>query len=200
MALGKGYLSKVEIEVEQATNFPAKKGITQPVVFEIGSNREMYIEAILRKIPSCAIYAFEPNRESFEILFKKFLGWGQVRAYKLALGYGASQEILYKDAQGRSLASLTPRNFEHLQINQQECIERVSMTSVDDFVMTERIYPDFLKIDVEGFELEVLKGARTTLQNDSLIQFEFGGTYTDSRIYFRDSYDLLSKKVLGLIA
>jgi FkbM family methyltransferase len=39
---------------------------------------------------------------------------------------------------------------------------------------------DFLKIDTEGFELDVLKGFEHKLCNVNIIQFEYGGTYLDS--------------------
>lgn len=39
---------------------------------------------------------------------------------------------------------------------------------------------DLLKIDTEGHELDVLKGFEDFLQNVSIIQFEYGGTYIDS--------------------
>lgn len=53
---------------------------------------------------------------------------------------------------------------------------------------------DFLKIDVEGDELNVLYGASNMLEMRGIkaIQFEFGGTHIDSRTYFRDFWNLLS--------
>jgi len=39
---------------------------------------------------------------------------------------------------------------------------------------------DFLKIDTEGFELNVLKGFEDKLSSIKVIQFEYGGTYLDS--------------------
>jgi hypothetical protein len=52
---------------------------------------------------------------------------------------------------------------------------------------------DFLKIDTEGSELNVLLGARSLLREKriGILQFEYGGTYTDAHIYLKDVYDLL---------
>jgi Methyltransferase FkbM domain len=53
-----------------------------------------------------------------------------------------------------------------------------------------------LKLDVEGSEIDILRGADELLENGGIdfLQFEFGGCNIDSRTYFRDFYDLLSPR------
>ena len=41
---------------------------------------------------------------------------------------------------------------------------------------------DFLKIDTEGYELLVLKGFEDQLQKVKIIQFEYGGTFLDTKL------------------
>ena len=41
---------------------------------------------------------------------------------------------------------------------------------------------DFIKIDTEGFEMDVLKGFGDFLKNIKIIQFEYGGTFLDNNI------------------
>lgn len=45
---------------------------------------------------------------------------------------------------------------------------------------------DFIKIDTEGYELEVLKGMGDILKNIKIIQFEYGGTYISAKITLND--------------
>ena len=45
---------------------------------------------------------------------------------------------------------------------------------------------DFFKIDVEGHEMDVLKGIGDKISNIKLIQFEFGGCNIDTRCFFQD--------------
>ena len=52
-------------------------------------------------------------------------------------------------------------------------------------------YIDFLKIDTEGYELKVLKGFEEFLKNVKIIQFEYGGTYLDANITFKEVIDYL---------
>jgi FkbM family methyltransferase len=45
---------------------------------------------------------------------------------------------------------------------------------------------DFLKIDTEGYELEVVKGFEHILQKIKIIQFEYGGTFLDNNVKLID--------------
>jgi hypothetical protein len=53
---------------------------------------------------------------------------------------------------------------------------------------------DFLKLDVEGHELSILRGASRLLAEGrvSMLQFEFGPANIYSRTYFYDFWSLLS--------
>lgn len=52
---------------------------------------------------------------------------------------------------------------------------------------------DFLKIDTEGFELNVLQGFEDLLENIKIIQFEYGGTYLDNNTKLIDVINYLEK-------
>jgi FkbM family methyltransferase len=53
---------------------------------------------------------------------------------------------------------------------------------------------DFLKIDTEGYELNVLKGFGENLSAVRFIQFEYGGTFKDAGINLKDIIDYLANK------
>jgi FkbM family methyltransferase len=50
---------------------------------------------------------------------------------------------------------------------------------------------DFLKIDTEGYELNVLKGFEYFLLNVKIVQFEYGGTFLDSNTKLIDVVNYL---------
>lgn len=52
---------------------------------------------------------------------------------------------------------------------------------------------DFLKIDVEGYEFEVIKGFEDRIQNVGIIQFEYGGTFKDMNIKLIEVIEYLKK-------
>lgn len=52
-----------------------------------------------------------------------------------------------------------------------------------DYVTENKIESiDFLKIDTEGYELNVLQGFEDFLENIKIIQFEYGGTFLDNNV------------------
>ncbi len=64
-----------------------------------------------------------------------------------------------------------------------------------DYVIENNIEKiDFLKIDTEGYELEVLKGFEDFLTNIKIIQFEYGGTSLDNNVKLIDFINFLSEK------
>ena len=53
---------------------------------------------------------------------------------------------------------------------------------------------DFLKIDTEGYELNVLHGFEDFLKNIKIIQFEYGGTFLDNNTKLNDIINYLINK------
>jgi hypothetical protein len=69
------------------------------------------------------------------------------------------------------------------------------VSTLDAFVASKDIACiDFLKIDVEGHEMSVLKGGANSIEAGKVraIAFEFGSADVYSRIFFRDIWDFLT--------
>ena len=72
----------------------------------------------------------------------------------------------------------------------------VDSIKIDSYVFQHNIDNiNFIKIDTEGHELEVLKSCEELLKNKKIdyIQFEYGGTYLDSKISLNDIIKYLNK-------
>jgi len=64
-----------------------------------------------------------------------------------------------------------------------------------DYVNSKNIKTiDFLKIDTEGYELNVLQGFDNFFENIKIIQFAYGGAFLDNKIKLKDVTDYLDKK------
>lgn len=114
----------------------------------------------------------------------------------IGLGEDNKSLTLYSDKTGSGLASLFQRDLDHFDLH-LDSKEDVSIRTIDSFCKENSIQKiDFLKLDIEGNEINALIGAKDMLASSSIsfIQFEFGGSNIDSRTYFHDFYTILNDK------
>jgi FkbM family methyltransferase len=166
-----------------------------PVVLDVGANRGEYAERLLEVFPATThLHCLEPSRVARVALERRFAEDPRVTVHGIGLGGAEGSFPLYGDEPGSKLGSLHRR--QKLEIPSEE-VERVAITRLDAFCACTGIDEiAFLKIDAEGSEAAVLEGAGAMLDPTAIraIQFEFGGTALDSRIYLRDFYELLSPR------
>lgn len=149
--------------------------IPAPVVLDVGAHRGRYARAVLGVSPRAVVHALEPHPVPFAELSRVE---GLAGAYRLAASAQRGKARLYdaSERSGSELATLVPGVFELLYARRPAPLE-VETTTLDAFVEErgiERV--DLLKIDVEGHELEVLRGAERLLRERRVgwIQLEFG--------------------------
>lgn len=71
----------------------------------------------------------------------------------------------------------------------------LNIKKAKDYMIEQKITNiDFLKIDTEGFELDVLEGFESFLENVKIIQFEYGGTFLDNNHKLIDVIKYLEQK------
>jgi FkbM family methyltransferase len=85
--------------------------------------------------------------------------------------------------------------IESTQINDDSNKILLQIKKAKDYMIEKNIKSiDFLKIDTEGYELQVLQGFEELLQNVKLIQFEYGGTFIDNKVKLIDITNYLKEK------
>lgn len=164
-------------------------------IFDIGAHKGLYSKRLRKTFPTAAIYAFEPNVETFRILESNLVS-DRVRCFNLGLGSEVGSGILYYYADDKvtSHASIYKEVLQQLHGSLQVGQETFEMTTLDRFCESFCVdHIDFLKIDTEGHELEVLKGGKGMVSDDriDIIQFEFNEMNVISRVFLRDFYAVL---------
>jgi FkbM family methyltransferase len=165
------------------------------VVIDGGANVGQYASHAIRVIgPRIRMYSFEPSPRMFARLSSRLSGEPGVRLMPFGLSDAESECELYSHAGGEAEGSLVKRDMSHWGITQNQ-VDVVRLRRLDDVCLEEGIRRiDLLKLDVEGHELQALRGATQLLESRSIrcIQFEFGAPDVESRTFFKDLYKLLN--------
>ncbi|MCO6499583.1 MAG: FkbM family methyltransferase [Vicingus serpentipes] len=115
------------------------------------------------------VVAVEPQKECYEYLSKRF--GNKIELVKYGLGEKESVEKLYVS----DLSAISSFSKEHVEVMQEERFKGVNWDNSIDIQMTTLDHliekygvPQFCKIDVEGYEYDVLKGLSKPLKTLSL--------------------------------
>lgn len=172
----------------------------QPLcVFDVGANKGQFLTMIVQGLRVGATpfsaHAFEPSRPTYEFLRANLEGHPNLALNNFGLGEHDGELDLFYDEVGSGLASLSRRRLDFRGIDFKHS-ERVSIKVLDDYCREREIQSiDLLKLDVEGHELDVLRGGLRMFQERriEMVSFEFGGCNIDTRTFIQDFWYFLQE-------
>lgn len=191
-----------------------KKDKEKHIYFDVGSNLGQSIKRLKKINPSAAIHSFEPTPELYKNLIENF---GNERNIKINnLGVAQSKGNLdfysYKHHKINSFIPVDKKTkfFKSRIINMEsknsefESVIKIDVTSVDNYCEENNINEiDFIKIDTQGSESDILKGMKKLTENQkvSIIEIELilGFAY-EKKSTFYDYEKILNNKDYKLIA
>ena len=137
---------------------------------DVGCHKGEMLEMMLKYSPTGKHYAFEPIPYLFKELEKKYKNRASVFPFALSDKSGHSTFQLVKNAPAYSGIKKRRYDISNPEIEEIE----VEMKTLDEVVPPNEVI-DFIKIDVEGGEFAVLKGAKKLLaENKPIVLFECG--------------------------
>ena len=180
------------LEYDRLTKLIMKQNLSEDSnCIDVGCHKGEILDLMLKYAPKGKHYAFEPIPYLYNDLVDRFEGKAKIYPYALSYQDGNTTFQLVKNAPAYS--GIKKRRYD---ISNPEIEEiNVELKALDNLI-PENVAVNFIKIDVEGAELGVLKGAKRIIQkNKPLIVFEFGLGGSD---YYgttpNDIFDLLVRQ------
>jgi FkbM family methyltransferase len=163
-------------------------------VLDIGANEGQFAAEIRDLLPEAFIYSFEPLRDAHAALVSRMRGDGRFRAFNFALGAKDSRALIHRSRFSPS-SSLRPMLELHTAAwphTTEAAVEEIEVRRLDSL----GIEPEtelLVKIDVQGFEDEVIGGGRGMLARAAYVitEVSFARLY-EGQPLFEDIYRLLA--------
>ena len=139
---------------------------------QVGAHIGQEVEIFKKLNKNAKIYLFEPQSELFNKLKVKYENDKYISLYNLALGESKQKKTMYKDTNNDSLSSSILEPKEHLKYHsyiefEKDNDEIINVDTLDSLNIDDA---NILCVDVQGYELNVLKGSKTSLKNiDALL-------------------------------
>ena len=135
-------------------------------IVDVGSNVGASLLQMLAVRPGARAIAIEPSSRYLSCLRHNLEGFTRAEIVPVALGRRMGKTWLYNNTTSASVVNMHYCGFESL--GQQ----RVKMSTLDD-VMRHRGRASFVKVDTDGYDMEVLRGAESVLRDDRpIVYFE----------------------------
>lgn len=194
-----------ESTVEAQLTWQTISNIDAPIIFDIGANIGTYSTWLARAFPYGKIYCFEPQRLIFQMLCGN-LAINNIEncyAYNIALGKNSTifnlNEPNYNETNSFGQFSLKYDNQTYHKTTPTQ------MMTLDEFVMQYSIDKiDFIKIDAEGMDIDVLKGGQQTINKfkpSLLVEYTNGvETFLDQIAHYLPNYKLVPDESRNVLA
>ena len=152
-----------------------QQGLIPSTVIDVGANVGQFAVATSKIFPESRIYSFEPNPPCALQLKANVAKLGNVETYDLALGETEGEIEFHVNAHSHS-SSILPLASSHLEAfpdARESTLIRVKVSTLDKvFGDVELQHPVLLKLDVQGYELQVLRGGRDLLTRVDYVLLE----------------------------
>lgn len=136
------------------------------VIVDVGAHSGQFAKLFGRLVPRGTVYAFEPGHYALSILrpVLRLRGFGNVRIVPSGLSDREGAEVLNIPLKKRGSVGFGLAHIGRDVSGRAVVSEEIALTTLDAFAAGEKLARlDFIKCDIEGWELHFLRGATETL-------------------------------------
>lgn len=144
-------------------------------IVDIGANKGQFALACRERFPLAHIISFEPLKIPAKIFKALFGKDAKVNLNEVAIGPHAIRSVMHVSAHedSSSLLPIGPNQIELYPGTQEKNIIEINVAPLSSYLTLEEIKsPAMLKLDVQGFEMEVLKGCESMIEKFDFIYCE----------------------------
>ena len=164
-------------------------------ILDIGANTGQFASVAQAAFPEAQIYSFEPLPECFQRLQANLAKAGRFRAFNVGLGREAGTLTFERNVftASSSFRRMTDLHRKEFPLTEQTTRVRVRVERLDDLAAQLTLHdPLLVKIDVQGYEDEVLAGGEQTIRKAAVVLTETSfETLYEGQSLFPDIYRTL---------
>lgn len=165
-------------------------------VIDVGANEGQFSRTMRALLPEAKIYAFEPIPECFKRTRQRFIADSNFKILNLALAERkglAKFTVASGDTGASSLLPVGEAQEHYFPHTLQSREIETAIDTLDNVMATEMLNsPYLLKLDVQGYEFQVLAGGFRTLANAKLVILEASyEPFYEGQKLFHEVYDVL---------
>lgn len=158
------------------------------LIFDVGANVGQSVEEYYQRYPTTRTYCFEPIKATYEVLKANTASYENVSCHNFALGASAGTVTMVSEG-----VSSMNHIVEDKDAVDSGNTETVVISTLDSFCSENGIdHISFLKIDTEGNDLDVLKGASRMLTENNIDFVEVEAGMNPGNTYHVSLEDLKS--------
>jgi FkbM family methyltransferase len=159
-------------------------------VVDVGANLGVFSHRFARCVgPSGRVTSFEPDEDLFRALESNLRanGLAHVRPFKFALGAVAGRASL-----SRGLLNSGDNRLSHVRSHVSSGAEETVVVALDEVIGTAPV--DFIKIDAQGWEVQVIEGMRQTIARNPTLEM-----YIELSPYLLKAANTSARQLFALI-
>lgn len=162
-----------------------------PVVLDVGYNEGDFTKELLARRPTGTVFAFDPAKSAAAANQRDFSKDNRVVFSNIALSSEVGSAVFHD--YGNMCGSLASRT----DAGDEKSSYEVPVERLDSWCNSNNVEEiDLLKIDAEGYDFPVLKGAESLLyaQKITAFQFEYADGWIASRYFLHDLMQFMEDK------